>query len=175
MSDIVERLLAYADEWNEPETSQAPVREAADEIVRLRAELDTKTMNWLANNVSDKGEILRAEIKAAEARDEIVQLRGEVHLVNKAMDLTVRKIIKVEAERDRLRASVQWYCDYANKKDADVFADTVARATAAEAERDRLREALLNLRAAFISFTQWNGDPPPVVMQADAALKGDTP
>lgn len=48
----------------------------------------------------------RAAEAMREAADEIVRLRAEVHYVNKAMDLTVRKIIKVEAERDRLREAL---------------------------------------------------------------------
>lgn len=82
MTDIVEsldrqlkanRVNSYADGADRFVVTD--VAEARDEIVRLRAELDTKTMNWLANNVADKGEILRAEVKAAEAIAERDRLR----------------------------------------------------------------------------------------------------
>jgi hypothetical protein len=52
-----------------------------------------------------------------EAIDEIVRLRAEVQHVNKAMDLTVRKIIKVEAERDRLRDALEKLIERADESD----------------------------------------------------------
>jgi hypothetical protein len=48
------------------------------EIERLREDIATRTMNWLKNNVTDKGEILRAEIKAATAE---AKLRDAVDVI----------------------------------------------------------------------------------------------
>jgi hypothetical protein len=74
---LVERLT-YAIEFN-PFSNAAvcdkqdacdllsALKAQAAEIVALKADLKTRTANWLSNNVADKGEILRAEVKAAEA------------------------------------------------------------------------------------------------------------
>jgi hypothetical protein len=109
MSDIVERLLAYQEIALEVSPNMKTFAEAADEIMRLRAELDTKTMNWAANNIADKGEIVRAEIRAAEAiaeRDRLRETMADAYGGNPANWPSTR-IAALEAERDRLRDDIR--------------------------------------------------------------------
>ena len=49
------------------------IRALVAENERLREDIATRTMNWLKNNVTDKGEILRAEIKAATAEAKLYE------------------------------------------------------------------------------------------------------
>lgn len=68
MNDDVEGLLAEMEAYGAGSSPAAStIRALVAEIERLREDLATRTMNWAKNNVTDKGEILRAEIKAATA------------------------------------------------------------------------------------------------------------
>jgi hypothetical protein len=58
-----------------------------------------------------------------------------------------------------------------SSKDSDAIANARLMAAAPE-----LREALRDLRAAFMAHTQWSGEPPAEVLAADAAIaKATTP
>jgi uncharacterized coiled-coil DUF342 family protein len=113
------------------------------------------------------GEYARFYVR--EARDEIVRMRAEMDHVNKAMDLTVQKIIKVEAERDELHIDLTGWKGDNYRLEAEM--------EELQAECDRLREVTEEkidaAWGAWITSTESGRDAMAEALRA--ALKGDTP